>query len=374
MTSTLKFNRWENAAGQAIADAASGSLSLGRNLLYNGAMQVAQRGTSETGITGSGYYTADRWRVGITVGTWTQTVEADGPTGSGFSKSLKMEVTTADAAPAAGVQAWVRQSLEGQDLQGIKKGSSDAESLTLSFWVKSDTTGTYAVNVFDTDNTRLIANTYTIFSAGTWEKKTFTFAGDTTGVLNNDNGNSLEVYFWLVAGSNFSSGTLATSWESYTAANRAVGQVNLAASNGNYWQVTGVQLETGTVASGFDHKPYGTELAECQRYYYEWKPGSAFSPLATVTVNSTTAGSLFGAFPVTMRANPSAQAFTSGVIANDWYLEQSGASKTVTGITPAGSNTRFFADIFATGLTAGSAARVFTGTATNSGLAWSAEL
>lgn len=275
-----------------------------RNLIYNGAMQVAQRGTSETGITGafSAYYTADRWKFLGSVGTWSQTVEADGPTGSGFTKSWKVECTTADAAPGAGDALRVQHALEGQDLQGLKKGTSDAESLTLSFWVKSNVTGTHIAELTDTDNSRQISASYTVNASGVWEKKTITFAGDTTGAFDNDNASSLSLFFWLVAGSNFSSGTLNTSWASTTNADRAVGQTNLAAATSNYWQVTGVQLETGTVASPFEHKPYGVELAECQRYY--WQLNSADAAAKTFffgQVGSSTVAAIWIRYPVQMR-------------------------------------------------------------------------
>jgi len=247
------------------------------NLIINGAMQVSQRGTSTTGITGTGYYTADRWLSGVgTMGTWTQTVENDGPTGSGFRKSFKILCTTADASPAAGDFVNVRQSLEGQNVQSIRKGTSDAQQLTMSFWVKANVTGTYIVELNDIDNSRVVAASYSILSSGTWEKKTLVFPADTTGVLDNDNAVSLRPQFWLGAGSDFTSGTLATSWQSSTNANRAVGQVNLAAATNNYWQITGVQLEVGPVANPFNFKDFGTELAACRRYYKRNTAGTIF--------------------------------------------------------------------------------------------------
>jgi len=259
---------FDSGASEYVPEAPAAGGGAVNNLLYNGAMQVAQRGTSEAGITGSGYFTADRWQINLGgLGTWTQTVEADGPTGSGFTKSLKMECTTADAAPSAGDLLQFGQAFEGQDLQVIKKGTADAESLTLSFWVKSNVTGTYVVYLFDNDNSRMINAQYSVSASGTWEQKSITFAGDTSGALDNDNANSFAVRFGLGAGSNFTSGSLQTSWAASVNANLFVGQTNVAASSGNYWQVTGVQLETGTVATGFDHKSYGVELAECQRYF-----------------------------------------------------------------------------------------------------------
>ncbi len=240
----------------------------GHNLLHNGAMQIHQRGTSTASITTSGYFTADRWDLSMSsLGTWTNSIENDAPTGSGFRKSLKMLCTTADASPAAGDWALVEQRLEGQNLQSVKKGTADAQPLTLSFWVKSNKTGVYVVELADADNLRNVSATYTVNASGTWEQKTVTFPADTTGAFDNDNALSLALVFWLAAGSDRTSGTLATSWAAWTAANRAVGQTNLASNTNQYLQLTGVQLEAGSVQTPYDFKSYEQELRECQRYY-----------------------------------------------------------------------------------------------------------
>jgi hypothetical protein len=248
-----------------------------RNLLYNGAMQVAQRGTSNASANSLAYYTADRWQTAISnVGGWTQSIENDAPTGSGFRKSLKM-LCTSSFSPASSDYLFLRQKLEGQDLQHIKKGTSSAEQLTVSFWIKSNVTGTYILALIDEDNNRHVSKSYSVSTSGTWEKKTITFSADTTGVLDNDNGHSFNVDFWIGAGTVFTSGTLATSWESLVNANRAVGQVNLAAATNNYWQVTGVQLEVGDKATPFEHRSFGEELALCKRYFEtSYAYGTAF--------------------------------------------------------------------------------------------------
>ena len=160
-----------------------------------------------------------------------------------------------------------RQKIEGQNIQYLKKGTSNAVSTTLSFWVKSNKTGTYIISLVDVDNTRSISRSYTINTADTWEKKTITYPGDTSGAFGNDNGNSLQVEFYLGAGSNYTSGTLQTSWGSNVAANQRVGQVNLADSTDNNFWITGVQLETGTTASDFEFLPVDVNLARCQRYF-----------------------------------------------------------------------------------------------------------
>jgi len=239
-----------------------------RNIVINGDMQIAQRSTSVASITTGGYYTLDRFQTLInTLGTWTMSQSTDVPTGQGFATSLKYDCTTADASPAAGDFMIIQQKFEGQNLQYLKKGTANALPLTASFWVKSTKTGTFICELLDTDNTRQISKSYTVNTTNTWEFKTVTFPGDTTGAFTNDNGESLQLNFWLGAGSTYSSGTLNTSWASNTNANRAVGQVNIADSTSNDFLITGVQLEAGEQASGFEFMPIDTNLARCQRYF-----------------------------------------------------------------------------------------------------------
>jgi hypothetical protein len=288
-----------------------------RNLLYNGAMQVHQRGVSSTGITGAGYYTADRWDVDLSgLGTWTQSIEADGPTGSGFAKSLKLLCTTADSTPAAGDYFFFTQKLEGQDLRAVKKGTANAENLSLSFWVKSNVTGTYIAELFDLDNLRQVSASYTISASGTWEKKSITFPKDTSGLFDNDNALSLFVNFGLGAGTDRTSGTLNTVWAANNNANRYVGQTNLAAATNNYWQITGVQLEVGPVATPFEFKPFGQELLECQRYYYRMNADAAFSYFAIGSGSGSTNASIFAQHPTRMRVGPSSVEFSTLGIAD----------------------------------------------------------
>lgn len=248
-----------------------------RNLIINGAFQVAQRGTSETGVTTGNYKQApDRFRLEATsAGTWTVSQSTTAP--EGFSNSYKFECTTANGSLSAGSKLSLLQRIEGQNLQHLKKGTSNAESITVSFWVRSSKTGTYIVQLKDQDNTRSYSQAYTISSANTWEYKTLTYAGDTTGSLDNDNSDSLRIFWWLVAGTDFTSGTLATAWESNTNANRAVGQVNLADSTSNDWYITGVQLEVGEQATPFEHRSYGDELARCKRYYQDYNGATYYS-------------------------------------------------------------------------------------------------
>ena len=237
-----------------------------RNILINGDMSIAQRGTSAS--TASGYQTVDRFQFNnSSLGVWTVSQSTTVPTGQGFAKSFKVDCTTADASPAASDFLFLMQKIEGQNLQYLKKGTSSAEQLTVSFWVRSNKTGTYICELQDMDNSRTVSKSYTISSADTWEKQTLTFPADTTGAFDNDNANSLQLNLYLAVGSDRSSGTLATTWASTTAANRAVGQVNLADSTSNEWYVTGIQLEAGTAASDFEFLPVDVNLKRCQRYF-----------------------------------------------------------------------------------------------------------
>ena len=230
-------------------------------------MSIAQRGTSFTGQTSGAYY-LDRFKTDMSsLGTWTITQSTDVPTGQGFEKSMKFDCTTADASPSAGDFLYLNQPIEGHNTQSFKFGTSNAESLTLSFWVKSNKTGTYVVRFYDIDNQRVQSQSYTISSASTWEKKTITISGDTVSGPNFDNGYAFAVNWCLGAGTTYTSGTLNTSWNSVTNANQFVGQVNLADSTSNEWYITGVQLEVGTTASDFEFLPHDVNLRRCQRYF-----------------------------------------------------------------------------------------------------------
>jgi len=299
----------------SVSGLSSGGTTINDNLLYNGAMQINQRGSSTSSITSNGYYTIDRWEVRTPainiIGTWTQTVENDAPTGSGFRKSVKMLCSSADAAPNPSNATWFMQKLEGQDLQRIAKGTSSAQSLNLSFWVKSNATGTYIAELYDNDNSRAVSKSYTINSSNTWEFKTLSFPADTTGVLDNDNAYSLSVIMWLAAGSSYTSGTLQTTWASVNSGNRAVGQTNLAASLNNFWQMTGIKLELGTSATSFYFKSYQQDLRECQRYY--WRPAfrGAYSNYGIARAQSTTVANALINLPTPMRAIPTLAEFST---------------------------------------------------------------
>ena len=248
----------------------AGGGGVNRNLIINGDMAVAQRGTSSTAVAADGYYTCDRWKYidESTGGAVTLTQDSSVPTGSGLSKSFKVDCTTADTSVAADHSIRVQQRIEGQNLQGVAKGTSDAKPLVCSFYVKSNLTGQFNMYLEDTDNSRAIAGTYSISSADTWEFKTVRFPADTTGAFTNDNNMSLVLHFFLAAGSNFTSGTIASTWQSKTLANLGVGMSNnILSSTDNDWAMAGVQLEVGQNPTEFEHEPFEKSLNKCKRYY-----------------------------------------------------------------------------------------------------------
>ena len=285
-----------------------------RNIIINGDMSIAQRGTSATGLGNgdNGYHTCDRWEFresGSPTWEFTQTQSTDVPTGQGFAKSLKMDCTTADASLASNDLCRISQKIEGQNLQYLKYGTSSAQSTTISFWVKSNKTGNYNVSLYNNDQVRTIGNTYTINSADTWEKKTITFAGDTASAFDNDNNTSLWIWWSLAAGTDRVGGD-SSSWGAHVDNKNAAGQtVNLADSTSNEWYLTGVQLEAGSQASDFEFLPVDVNLKRCHRYYYTHVTGNnqhigmgGYYASAYVTCGVT--------FPTTMRSAPSLEQTT----------------------------------------------------------------
>jgi hypothetical protein len=286
-------------------------------------MQIAQRATSSTGVTSGNYYTCDRWFIeNTTMGTFTISQSTDVPSGQGFASSLKYDCTTADASPASGDTIGLRQKFEGQNLQYLKFATSSAESLTLSFWIKSNKTGTYNVALFGQDSAsteQYLTKAYTISSADTWEKKTITYIGNTANGFDNDNARSLDLTFNFGTGSSNTGGTLQTVWSNYgTSADYYATQgVNIADSTSNELYITGIQLEAGTTASDFEFLPYGQNLERCQRYYYKRLSENAYGPGSQGMQIGSSNTMIQGYHPVVMRSAPS----MSG---SNWSCEHSG--------------------------------------------------
>ena len=309
--------------GNAYSD---GALS-NRNKIINGAMTIAQRGTSVASVTGSGYFTTDRVAQALdSLGTWTVENSSDAP--SGFARSHKVICTTANASPAAGAYYILSWRIEGQNLQDLAYGTAAATPLTLSFWVKSNKTGAASLEFLQLDNSgKLWSNSYTINAADTWEYKTVVVPADASGVINNDNGTGLELNFWVNSGTTFSSGSHQTTWGSYADANRNVSNLAVGAAVSDYLAITGVQLEAGDTATPFEHRSYGAELALCQRYFEVRNYSANNEDLSSYFITSTFAKH-FWLFKQSKRAAPTVSLVsgawvnqTPTISANTYYVE-----------------------------------------------------
>lgn len=245
-----------------------------KNLLINGDMKIAQRGTSATVSTSGNYvfHTADRFGTYANgAGTFSQTVEDDAP--AGFRNSLKHACTVTQSL-SSGAGCYIAQAIEGQDLQHLNYGTSSAKEMTLSFWVKSNVVTNYHTVVFhfkDGTNTYLLSKTYSVSSADTWEYKTISVPGSTigSGILNNTSSYGMSIRFWLSAGTNYTgSGVTNSDWIQWTDNEDIAPFYDQDISTaGDYWQITGLQLEVGDKATPFEYRSYGEELSLCTRYY-----------------------------------------------------------------------------------------------------------
>lgn len=276
--------------------ASDGALS-NRNLIINGAMQVAQRGTSFPNILSS-KYSLDRWIQEHDHATFDLDIEqASGPTEEGFPFSLKATVQTTATLSTAGYIIPFEQRIEFTNIRHLAFGTSKATSLVVSFWIKSNRTGSYTVDMTKGGPTKTVIMPYTINSADVWEKKSLVIPPDTVDAVTGN----VTLFWWMIAGSNYTSGATQSEWAAQVGANRAVGCSN-STTVGDYWQITGVQLEVGdTTVTPFEHRSYGQELALCQRFYEihnDWIHWATYTP-ASMTVNPIIT------YSVTKRASPS---------------------------------------------------------------------
>jgi hypothetical protein len=352
-----------------------------KNLIINGAMQIWQRGeTQDTATTGD--YMCDRWRVefGGTDGNldWDKTGigETDTSVPDEFANALKISMDASESSLDASDYVLINQRLEGQDLQHLRKGFSDAKKVTLSFWVRSSVASTYTAEFKDNDNNRLISATYTINTADTWEYKTITFDGDTssTDKFDNDNNNSAAVIFWLDGGTTFTSGTHDTSWQDTTASERVYDTTGWLESSSPTFYITGVQLEVGSTATEFEHRSYGEELALCQRYYYRWEQansGVSSHALHIIGMYQATRGFFGISAPVPMRQSPSIGELGSLALTSPG-LGSDGTISSLSTYASDDNNTRFSVDATVSGGTANVYRSIYAGH--NSGIVLNAEL
>ena len=268
-----------------------GQIAGRRNLLINGAMKINQRiQTGSLGyfnpVTGS-IYTLDRWKVlnanSFDTDSAQVTQDSSGP--AGFRNSIQMNIGNTET-PSSNQVCGFQQKIEAQDCQGLKFGTSSAETTTLSFWVYSNKTGTYCIQVIHEDVSKYVLFEYTISASNTWEKKTITISGNTSNTITDDNGTGLNVIWVLCAGS----GRHVSATSSWTSSGNALAtsnQVNLWDNADNYFRMTGCQLEIGTTATEFEYRSFGDELSLCQRYYQRFQSGGDHHQLAAAGEGSS---------------------------------------------------------------------------------------
>jgi len=353
--------------GNAYAD---GALS-NRSKIINGAMTIDQRNAGSA-VTASGSFVVDRFSmINTSDGAFSAQQVSEAP--SGFTKSVKVTATTADATLATTQNLHLRHAVEGFNVDDLGWGTAAAQAITISFWVRSSLTGTFGGSLRNNSSTRAYAFTYSISAANTWEYKTVTIAGDTSGTWETTNAVGILVSWGLGAGPDRSGTAGVWTGDIYVS---ATGAVSLIGTLNATWQITGVQLEAGDTATPFEHRSYGQELALCQRYYFRFNPSAGNSnTLGVGFVDSSTSSSHTHYFPVPMRAAPSAleQSGTAG----NYAVRRGGGASTTCSAVPAFSDSNITNATFrlavSSGLTAGQAV---SGRAvnTNAYLAWSAEL
>ena len=288
---------------------ASASPAVGRNMIINGAMNVAQRSASVAALgAASGYFTCDRWKLDeadASAGRLTMSQTADGPNGIS-ANCLKLDCTTVDTSIAAGEILKIAQKIEGQNLQRIGKGVAGAKQITVSFYVKASAVFTFAVELYDADNDRQISKLYA--TTTDWVRHELTFAADVddgSSPFNDDSARSLDLNFWLHAGATYTSGTLNTAaFANRTNANRAAGISSFFSNTANNFFLTGVQMEVGPVATEFEQEDFGVTLAKCQRYFLKLEGASADRWGIGGYVVGASEARMDCVMPVTMRAIP----------------------------------------------------------------------
>ena len=320
-----------------------------RNLIINGAMQIWQRGTTIDSIS-NGSYLCDRWRVSHSGLDGNVDVDrsTDVPSGYGFGFSQKISVDASESSLDAADNLRMSQRMEGQNVQSLKKGTSNAEPVTVSFWVKSSVaSANYQVGLRDDDNDRDNAKSYTISSVNTWEHKSVTFVGDTTGVLDNDNLRSFDLDFRIDAGTNFTSGTFYNgTWGAGNNTQKLNASTGFLESSSPEWYITGVQLQIGEVATAFEHRSFAADLAACQRYFCKTFPtttapvqngGNNGSLIAVASGTATAPNRAFSVafnYPVEMRASPTVTTFNPAGSDALWYKHTDGSTLAVTASFP----------------------------------------
>jgi hypothetical protein len=318
---TIQAEKMTTESGYTLG---AGDASSFKNRIINGDMLIDQRnvGASVTSAAG-GTFSVDRFSsFAAGGGVYTTQQSTDVPTGQGFKNSIVSTVTTTDS-PTGTDYYIIQYGLEGYDMADLLWGSASAKTITMSFWVKSSLTGTYTVALRNSALTRSYRATYTVNSANTWEQKTITVAGDTTGTWLTTNGAGLRIGFTLGAGADYiDTGNVWSALEDFA----ATGQTQWISTSGATFYVTGFQFEVGTVATSFDFRSYGTELALCQRYYETMGIGTGGTSRGNTFCSATR-------FAVPKRASPTIAVLNSTLS----FSNGSGTATTLTGATLGGA-------------------------------------
>lgn len=305
-----------------------------KNRIINGDMRIDQRnaGASVTVSNGTATHITDRWAAFENCSgafSWQQV--SDAPTG--FVNSLKCTISTANSSPASGDLVLMRQAIEGLNVADLGWGTANAKTVTLSFWVKSSLTGQFGGSFSNSDVSRSYPFSYTISSANTWEQKTITVAGDTSGTWLTTNGIGIYVFFDIGCGS-----TLLGTSGSWAGADYrgATGDTKVIATLSATWQVTGVQLEVGSSASSFEVRDYGRELRMCQRYYYTLGGTASYEMIGTGTASNTNSILIVSQLPVKMRSAPTL------TTAGSFLAKSNGSNVSVSSISTDQAGTQTF--------------------------------
>ena len=371
--STIKTN--------AILDASGGNTTtingatptayntMGKNRIINGAMEIDQRNAgASVALSGTGQFIVDRWKCRLDASSSSTGQQvSDAP--SGFNNSIKITIGTG-ASPSSSQIGWLSQFTEGLYISDFGFGTADAKTVTLSFWVKSSVTGVFS-GVIKNQNTSAYPFEYTVSSANTWEQKSVTIAGDTANTWGTDNSFGIGVFFDLGTGTTYQASD--GSWASGQYFS-ATGSTSLCATSGATFYITGVQLEAGSVATEFERRPFGMELALCQRYYYKKQAAVANEHMSVGYNSLTTESRQVFFFKVSMRTAPTA--LEQSGTASD-YRVQHGNTSTACSAVPifqsASENQGAVILTVASGLTVGQGS-ILRASNTNAYLAWSSEL
>jgi hypothetical protein len=353
---TLQIEKMTTESGYTLG---AGNASSFKNRIINGNMAIAQRGTTAFTQTTGTTYSLDRWAIYGSGGSQFTVQQLTSTPPAGYKNYLGVVNSATPVTPTA-TQEWdVFQYIEGYNIADLGWGAAGAQSVTVSFWVRSSVTGAFGASLLNYNSTRTFPFNYTINVANTWEQKTFTVAGDTTGTWNTNNTTGLGILFSMGAGATKSGPANAWAGANYT---QPTGSVALISTASATWQVTGVQLEVGTVATSFDFRSIGTELALCQRYLpFIAGGGSLFTGQCFSSTNTLIAIP----FKVIPRVAPTGVTVTNATSSSIYNAVGSGIAVATTTYVIAGLDSAFLTVTVASGLVSGNATGYIMGGPTN---------